>query len=318
MSLLRTFLCCFAGAALAAGCSAVRAQAPHSTWITLGTNAGPIPDAARSEPANLLEYGNEKILVDCGDGAPEQLAKANVPIRSVTAVVISHHHFDHIGGLFALLGLRFQAVPPPVLTVYGPPGTKRLVDGLVAAMQVEADFDSAGPGAPHRNPADTVKVIEIGDGDHLKIGGIPVTVRSNSHYSIPADSPLAKRFQSLSFRFDLPDRSIVYTGDTGPSKNVEELSKGADVLFSEIIDPDARLARLAPNLTPEARAAMRVHFTQEHLEPRALGLLAAEAGVKEVVLLHIGVFDADLPKALAGIREVYKGKVVVSHDLESF
>lgn len=102
---------------------------------------------------------------------------------------------------------------------------------------------------------------------------------------------------------------------------MEELAKGADVLLSEIIDPDqviGRLARIAPELTPPMRAAMRVHFTQEHLEAHAVGILAAGAGVKEVVLLHIGVLDEGLPKALAAIKEVYKGKVVASNDLRSF
>ena len=240
------------GAALIAG-AAASAQAPHSTWTTLGTNSGPLPNPTRSEPAHLLQYAGKKILVDCGDGAPEQLGKAGIPLRSIDAVVLSHHHFDHIGGLFALLGLRFQAVPPPVLTVYGPPGTQRLVDALVAAMQVEAEFDSAGPGAPHRDPADTVKVVEIRDGDHLQIAGIPVSVRSNTHYSLPKDSEKGKRFQSLSFRFDLPDRSIVYTGDTGPSPDVLDLARGADLLVSEVIDPEEVLTRLSPPSRPTCR-----------------------------------------------------------------
>ena len=39
---------------------------------------------------------------------------------------------------------------------------------------------------------------------------------------------------SLSYRFDLADRSIVYTGDTGPSKAVVALAQGADLLVVRV------------------------------------------------------------------------------------
>ena len=124
------------GLALAAGCSRPSAPAGEApakaaapvqpgamTFTTLGTNSGPIPNPERSEPANLLRFGDQVVLVDVGDGAPEQLVKAGVPLKAVTAVVISHLHFDHTGGLFAFLGLRYQAGIQGPLTIYGPPGT---------------------------------------------------------------------------------------------------------------------------------------------------------------------------------------------------
>ena len=45
-----------------------------------------------------------------------------------------------------------------------------------------------------------------------------------------------RNYKSLSFRFDLPGRSIVYTGDTGPSAAVETLAKGADLLVSNFVE----------------------------------------------------------------------------------
>ena len=63
---------------------------------------------------------------------------------------------------------------------------------------------------------------------------------------------------------------------------------------------------------------MLIHFTQEHMSPQEVGLLARNAGVKELVLVHIGISDAALPKALAQISAIYKGKVIASKDLETF
>ena len=77
-------------------------------WVTLGTHGGPVPSAQRSQPANLLLEGDRAILVDAGDGAAGQLAKVGVPLPRLSAVFISHLHFDHTGGLPAIIGLRFQ------------------------------------------------------------------------------------------------------------------------------------------------------------------------------------------------------------------
>ena len=56
-----------------------------------------------------------------------------------------------------------------------------------------------------------------------------MTAASNSHYTFSPGSAEVAKFVSLSFRFDAPDRSIVYTGDTGPSENVERLARNADL-----------------------------------------------------------------------------------------
>ncbi len=90
-----------AGIMLAALGAPASADTPpaRATWTTLGTNSGPIPRKDRSEPANLLRYGDQAILVDAGDGASVQLAKAGVPLAGLHALVISHLHWAVIGRL---------------------------------------------------------------------------------------------------------------------------------------------------------------------------------------------------------------------------
>jgi hypothetical protein len=78
--------------------------------------------------------------------------------------------------------------------------------------------------------------------------------------SFKPGSAEARKFQSLSYRFDMTDRSIVFTGDTGPSSDVERLARGADLLISEIGEPEAAAAEVKalrpdlPALTPGVAA----------------------------------------------------------------
>jgi ribonuclease BN (tRNA processing enzyme) len=292
-----------------------------STWITLGTSGGAIPNAMRSQPAHLLESGNQNILVDCGDGAAEQLAKVGIVPARIHTIFISHLHFDHIGGLFGLLGLRFQVDSPGVVTIYGPPGIKATIDGLMTAAEPMADVGAGIPGQARREPRDSVKVIEITGGQSITIGDIKVTAATNTHYSFPPGSPQAAQFQSLSYRFDLPYRSIVFTGDTGPSTAVERLAQGADLLVTEIAGVDGAIAamkRSNPSISEEQLATFRRHLLEQHLAPDQVGLLASRAGVKKVVLVHNDLNEAGLAQALAVIGQTYHGPVVESHDLDRF
>jgi ribonuclease BN (tRNA processing enzyme) len=320
-----------AAGGLAAGAASPRrpAQAPVQAvgdgWVTLGTNGGPVADASRSEPANLLIDGKDRYLVDCGDGAVERLAALRIPAQAVTAVFISHLHFDHTGGLFALLGLRQQTGPVAPLTIYGPPGTRRMVDGLIAAMGPADEAGYGFPGQPFKAAADMVKVVELTDGSSVKVGDMTVSAVQNTHYSFDKGSADDGAYKSLAYRFDLPRRSIVYTGDTGVSPAVTRLAEGADLLVSEVIDADAILATLRPpgaaGPAPAGLQQMQAHMTTQHLPAEEVGRMAAAAHVKAVVLTHqVPAADSEAKAAELArrVHGAYAGPVTVANDLDRF
>jgi ribonuclease BN (tRNA processing enzyme) len=311
---------------LPVACAATAQERPHSEWITLGTQSGPTPKPTKSQPANLLHYGDQFILVDAGDGAAEQLAKSGVRLAAVRTVFISHMHFDHTSGLFAILGLRYQLSNPPI-TVYGPLGTKKLVDGLVAAMQPFVDLGSGQMRGGRMLPEDYVKVVEIPDGGTIQVGSAKVTAVRNSHYSMPKDSP-NYRYPSFSYRFEMPDRVIVYTGDTGPSAAVETLARHADLLVSEVVDADYILAQIKaerPETPPVQGAAPQEptpatihHMRAEHLSPENAGLLAHHAGVAHLVLTHQELKPGTDRETVARVARNFKGTISLAKDLDRF
>ena len=293
-------------------------------FVTLGTQGGPLANAVRSQPANALVFESGVYLVDVGDGAAGRLAAAGIPLQRLKGVFISHLHFDHTGGLAAILGLRFQINAPGVLTVYGPPGTEEMVAGLVASMQPGAEAGYGVPDEQTPDPAAMVSVVEIGDGAKMDLEDFTATAVENSHYSFPKGSEFDQRFDSLSFRFDLPERSIVYTGDTGPSESVEKLAKGADLLVAEMIDLEQTIdavKRANPNMPEKTLTDMARHLSEHHLTPHEVGQLAHRADVKNLVVTHLATGAAgaiDTAPYAVEIVKVFNGRVTIAEDLDRF
>lgn len=293
-------------------------------WVTLGTRAGPLASPVRSQPANLLVVGGANILVDLGDGTAGRLAALGIPANRFDAVFISHLHWDHTGGLAALLGLRAQTNTTSPLRIYGPPGTAEMVAGLIASMLPGATAGYGVAGARGTDLNTLTEVIELRDKASFEYRGMTVKARNNTHYSFAPGSGLAERFESLSFRFDLPGRSLVYTGDTGPSTAVEELAMGADLLIAEMMDVDdtvANLRRNNPNMPEPARLAMEKHLREHHLLPADVGQLAARARVGGVVVTHFIGRDRNDPGHFEYLRQIaahFTGPVVIANDLDAF
>jgi ribonuclease BN (tRNA processing enzyme) len=294
-------------------------------FITLGTSGGPNARMDRSQPANLLVVNGVKTLVDAGDGVAGRLAGAHVPVWAVDNLLISHMHFDHMGGLYAILGLRFQLNPKAPLQVYGPPGTKLMIDKMLEAMGPAMKAAYGVPNAKIMKPEELVIAHEVQDGDTFTLGDTKVTAVKNTHYSFPPGSAMDKEFQSLSFRFDTPDESIVYTGDTGRSDAVTKLATGADLLVSEMIDLDAvlnEIKRSRPNLPEAQTKEIRFHLSTHHLSPEELGKMAAKAKVGAVVATHLvggaEITDQDAETWKAAIAKQYGGKITIAKDLEQF
>jgi ribonuclease BN (tRNA processing enzyme) len=301
-------------------------QIGHFDWITLGTMGGPMPSVQRAEPANLLMRRGEAHLVDAGDGAATAMIRAGANYRDLRSIWISHIHFDHIGGLYGVLGLRLQTRTTTPLTIYGPYGSKAIIDGLIAAMRPSARSGFGVPGEVPIDPGTGIVVRELTDGDRITLGDINVTVAENTHYSFPAGSEEGRLFKSFAFRFDTPDRSIAYTGDTGPSDKVTTLAAGADMLVSEMIDVDSTMTamrRRAGDLAAQDAANMEVHLRTHHITTSDIGLMAQKAGVKAVVVTHIAGGGAETEPDAAGryaaeIQQTYAGQVRVASDGQRF
>lgn len=294
---------------------------PTLRWTTLGTAGGPIPTVERSEPANLLQAGDLAILVDTGDGTATQLARLDRGTGEVSAIFISHLHWDHVGGLAAVLGLRWMNNFSTPITVYGPPGTGEVVAGIIASLRPQERV-GFGTGAAVLDPAANITVVELVDGQQVELDSLTVTARGNTHYDFPLEQVGTT---SLSFRFDLGERSITYSGDTGPSTALTELAHGSDLLVSEVIALEPLIGQIVasrPDMPAPVQAAMRQHLSTHHVDAGEVGRMAQAAGVARLVLTHFAVPPGPLRASETylrdGVRQHYAGPIDLARDLASF
>ena len=151
------------------------------------------------------------VLLDCGPGVLAKLRQRE-PWPTVSAIAITHLHLDHWGDLVpwvwgALFGPGVGA-PKPALRL--PPGAREALVPVLARLGSQDMLDLA------------FEIEEYADGEPFQLGGLRVTALSVPHYDIPAHG----------FRVE-GDRTLAYSGDSGPSDALAELARDADLFLCE-------------------------------------------------------------------------------------
>jgi ribonuclease BN (tRNA processing enzyme) len=301
-------------------------SAPSSTTrlITVGTAGGPVPRAARAQSANLLVVNGAPYLIDAGDGVSRRLAKMRFNFRTLGTIFITHGHNDHTGGLGMLLSTAWGAQRTEPINVYGPPGTEALIKPTIGYFGLDAEIRISDGGR-------TVPIEKVFFGHDVDAGlvyqdaNIKVTAVENSHFHHHPGSPAYGRHKSYSYRFETPDRVIVFTGDTGASDAVTALAKDADILVSEVVSvDDVKEARIRDGrwqaMSEREQTEFVRHMVEEHLTPQQIGAMATRADVKTVILSHLTQRPGtdDYTPWADEVRKHFSGKVLVAKDLMEF
>ena len=150
-----------------------------------------------------------------------------------------------------------------------------------------------------------------------------VTAIENTHFDFQKILTSARQ-KSYSYRFETPNRVIVFTGDTGPSEALVGLAKGADLLVSEANSIEQRMQDLIRSgqwqvMTPEEQVRIKGQMAEGHLSTEDVGKMAARAGVKTVVLTHLTwKADDDYSTWADEVKKHFSGPVLIAKDLKEF
>ena len=231
-----------------------------------GCAAYPTADLACS--GYLVEQDGVRLLVDPGYGVlPRLLARA--PADRIDAVFVSHSHPDHCADLQPLLRIRaLTDRSGPALPLFTPRGS---LDRLLAIDEpglIDGSYD----------------LREFDPGAGFEIGPFRASTWRLPHW-VP----------NAGVRIVAGSSVLAYTGDTGPSPDLVELARGADLLLAEASFADRLPDRYAGNLSTAAE----------------VGRYAARAGAGRVLLTHLWP-DADPAEAVAAARVGFTGPVTVA------
>jgi ribonuclease Z len=270
----------------------------------LGTGS-PSPNLQRRGPSQVIECGDDVILIDAGAGTLHRLVEAGFGTLPLSAIAFTHLHSDHVTGILDVLWagwIQRRWETPPV--VYGPPGTQHFIDHLIEAMSYDIRV-RVGPVLKLENLVPRVVEIE----EDWAVEGRDWRLSAFRVEHQPVD-------QAFGFRVDQDSASVVISGDTKESDNLASHSKDADILVHEVFW--AQGLRDAAAAAPDAEERARFELLNTyHTSSTEVGKVAAKANARHLVLSHIirPRPDADFS---ADIQPDYAGKLTVAEDLMTF
>lgn len=280
--------------------------------LTVLGSGTPKPSSRRANSSYLLEVGEDRVLFDHGFGAGQRLVELDVEIQSISHVFLSHHHYDHIGDVARLVLTRWDQMRDdhPELCVFGPPPLAKIMERLIGedgafAPDLRARIDSACSRDLYRvrggigvRSWPSPEVNELTGGD--EVDRQEWSVRSVSTIHCP------DQLQCLGYRIDAGGQSLVYSGDTGPSKELVELAEGCDVFIHMCSQRSGHIA------TPAIAESVSGHLEAARA--------AAKAGAKLLLLTHIEHLEApDIrEQTLEEIAHEFGGECLIAEDLMTF
>jgi ribonuclease BN (tRNA processing enzyme) len=205
----------------------------------------------RFNAATLVETHSGACLIDCGASTMTALNGLGVDPNRIDAVVVTHLHGDHFGGVpFLLLDAQWVRRRERPLTIAGPRGTRRRLHAALEAL-----FTGTSARTPWSFPW---RVHELEAGSDTTIGAFEVRTIEVVH---PSGAP------ATAVRVAAEGKSVVHSGDTEWTDALPAIAAGADLLFLECF-------AFAP--------------TPTHLHYGILAQTRSLFDAKRVVLTHFG------------------------------
>lgn len=202
--------------------------------ITLLGTGSPIPDPNRAGPSTLIRAGGQQLLVDCGRGVLQRLAAVGGSANTLSALLLTHLHSDHIADLGDLLITRWVTTftpDAPPLPIIGPPGTAEVVEATLRAFGHDIGYRIAHHDDLTAPPP--VDVQEYTTGQVWDHDRVRITVAPTDHRPVTP---------TIGFRIEHSDddgtASVVMAGDTVPCDSLDELAAGAGALVHTVIRSD--------------------------------------------------------------------------------
>lgn len=229
-----------------------------------------VSDPHRTTTMLALAHEASTIVVDCGGDVIQRLQATGIDPDTITGLIVTHEHPDHVSGFPLFMEKIWLSGRRRPIPVYG----------------IHAAIDQA------RRCFETFNTKGWAEMPEIEWNEVPldedVTVLEDAVWRVTA-TPGDHGVPVIALRFEHREtgRSVTYSCDTKPSENVARLAHGTDILVHEA--------------TGEG---------PWHSSPEEAALIAAQAGPRQLLLVHLppGLTDADLSQARRTFAETYVGE----------
>jgi ribonuclease Z len=286
--------------------------------IVLGT-ASQVPTRSRNHNGYLLRWDAEGLLFDPGDGAQRQMLLAGAAASDITRICLTHFHGDHCLGVPGIVQrLSLDKVTRPVHAHY-PASGQHFFERLRHASSFYDVTDI------RQEPVTTEGVIAEGPFGTIEARRLDHSLETFGYRLVEPDGrrilpellqqhgitgPQVRELQEHGVLGDVtleqvsasrPGQKFAFVMDTRLCDGVYALAKDADLLVIE-----------STYLHEDEQHAI----DHGHLTARQAAAVAAECGVRKLVLTHFSQRYTDASRFRAEAAEVFDGEIVVAKDLD--
>ncbi|MDY0343961.1 MAG: ribonuclease Z [Lentimicrobium sp.] len=291
--------------------------------VTILGSSAAIAARNRGLTAQVLRYGRELFLIDCGEGTQFQLRRYKIPMGHINHIFISHLHGDHFFGLIGLLSTWHLLRRIQPLQIYAPAPLEHILKIQLEASGTELNY----PLTFHRVSAEASQLIL--NHPQLEVSTLPLIHRVPTtgflfrekeqprrinpetihQYGVPFQfieslrwgddftDPSGKVIPNAELTFPAPEsRSYAYCSDTAYNESLIPLIADSTVLYHEATFMHDRVAS----------AAEKGHSTSIQA-----ATIAAKAKVRRLLLGHFSARYEELLPLLEEAQNVFKDSVIV-------
>jgi ribonuclease BN (tRNA processing enzyme) len=214
--------------------------------VLLGTGTS-VPDPKRVQSGILIEDGEHRILLDIGSGVLHRLTQLEIDVKTIESVFISHFHIDHCADFLPLCQSLWLSGYNKTLNLFAPPTVKEWSRGVndIAFKYLRDRI--------------LIKTIVLDENHVIPLGNITVVAGPTLHSD----------YDTRAFRAEHAGKTVTYSSDTGPCRDIIDLAKGTDVLIHECNWLDG------------------AHPQGVHTSPSELAKIAEAVNPSKLVLTHV-------------------------------
>jgi ribonuclease BN (tRNA processing enzyme) len=298
------WLASFANERLETVASGIAALAPRrfeSLSVVAAGTGGTYENHLRLGPAIAVGFGETLVLVDAGRGTAQALRRAGIPVEQPTALLLTSLLPENVLGLDDWLWGVTLAGDGEARRILGPPGTRALVEALLAAHRAGAQVGAAAFGVA---PEPALEVVEADDGFETALGELTLSAKAQRGGPLPA----------LAWRIEVGGRSAVVSGAGFDPEALVDAARGADLWVHEALvgaSLEQALAAGGADAEPLAREAAL------HTRLEDAGALAARAGARRLALVRLRPPPVYAFEYRRQVAASYSGPVAIPDDGET-